>query len=242
MKRWLVLVAVVGLAACDASRDGREAYDEGRFLDALSAFRLADDGTSAEIAYDRALAALRAGELEDAEKAADAAAEIDPESFVPLRDFLRGNVAYAHCLAAEIETFRPGADLSSYDRAVALAEIARRHWVAAAMSRGDWSEARRNVERAVLMAQRLAARKAEAAARDERTRRPKAPQAKPVKPETAPRPKEPPRETESKVLETELSRADVLAILDRLAQVEHQKLDVRRTRRATQPAAVEKDW
>ena len=236
------------LAACDASGPGRAAYREGRFEEALVAWRDADaaagESAPAELAYDRALAALRAGKIDESESAADEAAARDGPGFAALRDFLRGNIAFARCLAAEVETFRPGAGASAYDEGIAHAETARKAWERAAASRDDWPEARRNAERAVLAAARLAARKAEAESQPDRPKSAKSPQVKDAPPPLPlPLPPRqgavPPSPTPSQL--AELPRAEVLALLERLAEKERQKLELRREQQRPKTPA-ERDW
>jgi hypothetical protein len=179
-------------------------------------------------AGDRAAAALRAGDWRDAERWAK---ELAP----PVRDFVRGNVAFAHCEMAERQASSAAAEPFAWDVAISYGRRARDFWKHAAMSRPDWPEARRNVERALLKLDELAQKKKEA----ERKREPdRKPQPKPIpkagKEDTRP-PKDEPRIEE-------LTPEQVLRLLDKLAKKEKEKVALRRSHRKVRMAEVERDW
>ncbi len=182
-------------------------------------------------AGDRAIAALRAGDWRDAETWA---AELAP----PLRDFVRGNVAFAHCLMAERQASSPAAEPFAWDVAISYGERARDFWQHAAMSRDDWPEARRNVERALLRLEELAQKKKEA---ERRRQSNKKPQPKP-KPRVDPQGGNDTQEPQEEPQLNELTPEQVLRLLDRLAEKEKEKLALRRSHRKVRMAGVERDW
>jgi len=230
------LLLLLLLAACDATADGRAAWRAGRYREAYAAFQ----GDSPELCFDRALAALRLGELDAAERAADGAARADP-AFAARRDFLRGNVAFQRSLRAEADAQRPGAPASLLERAQADAEDALAFWRLAAASRADWPEARRNVERALLRLDALREKRREGGGGD---RPPENPPPDGERPDTTPPPPPPDGGAEKEAeLETgELPPDRVLALLELLRRKEEEKREVRRAQRGAASAAVEKDW
>jgi hypothetical protein len=189
-------------------------------------------GDSAEAHYNRALAALAEGKLSDAEAEAGQTAELGG-----LSDFLRGNVAFARCGIAAAQAETPEAEPFAFDVAIRYAESARDLWQEAAMSREDWPAARRNVERALLklVELRILREEKKRDPRSERTPRPKPlPSPEPAPPETTPgEAPEPGGEV------TELSPEEVL---DRLAEKEKEKAELRRSERKKRMAGVERDW
>lgn len=255
-----VLVMLVLSAGCDATSPGREAYREGRFRDAHREFAAAadaaGDSASAELLYDRALAALRDGDPRDAESSARKSAERGGPGVVPLADFVRGSAAFARCETAALQASAPEAEPFAWDVAIGAAVTARDAWESAAASRDDWPAARRNVERALLKISELRAAKAEA----ERKRNPKSgprPNPKPLpQPKQSPDAKDPARpplppkpsgqgqgdEVTAEAQLAELSPSQVRQLFDRLAAKEKEKLTLRRARRQTAAADVERDW
>jgi hypothetical protein len=224
------------LAGCDGTAKGREAYRDGRYEEALLAF----DGSSPEVFYDRALAALRVGQWDVAlEAASEAAARGGPE-FAARRDFVRGNVAFARSEEAEAEAARPGADPTARERAQAHAEDAVAAWRSAAMSAPDWPEACRNVERALLRLDRLRERRTDGGQPD----RPSDPKPGPSPPGEPPPPPPDPGEEEAPPgpEAKELAPGDVLRLLERLKEKEREKVALREARRAAPAKGVERDW
>lgn len=252
----LLLVLAAG---CSRTRDGVDAWNDGRFEDAHRAFaeaaESAGDGATAALHWDHALAALRIGRLTEAETAADAAAEKGGGEFAALRDFLRGNAAFARSDVAAAQAGSAEAEPFALDVAIAHAETARRSWIAAAASRRDWPEARRNVERANLRLEALRKRKSETEAS---RKKPGAPEPRPVpippppdrrKPpdapgdETAPdRPKEPGTDAPTEAQTVELTPEAVARLFEVLEAREREKAAIRRSRRAARGGEVERDW
>lgn len=162
--------------------------------------------------YEETLAALRAGDLDLAAKAAEG---------TEWHAFVRGNVAFARSEAAE-----------KLDLQIALAEDAVAAWRMAAMQR-DWPEARRNVERGLLRLQGLYEKRS--------GKEPKPPQPKPP-PIPPPPGKEEGPETEAALEKGELAQAQVLRLLELLREKEAKKLAARRARLGAPQPGVEKDW
>ena len=212
-------------------------------------------GGEARDAYDEALAALTDGDLEAADAAAERAAGGD-DDVAPYGAFLRGNVAFAKAMLIAEEAKKPDADPRLRAPAIAYAENALAFWRTAATSRSDWPEARRNVERALLLLESLRERRSE----NDPQRRPppgsqdgtpeEAPPAPPPPPEPTPPPPIPgpgpeddgPEEVPTTVETTELPAADVLRLLDLLERKEGEKQAVRRVRQRRRSGDVERDW
>ncbi|MCC6671832.1 MAG: hypothetical protein IT458_12290 [Planctomycetes bacterium] len=238
----------------DAAAAGAQAWREGRYRDALASFtaavRAAGEDAAAELLHNQALAALRAGAPREAELAAERAAARGGPEFAGLREFVRGNAAFARCLVAAAQAASVEAEPFAFDVAIAHAEAARAAWQRALLQRGEWPEARRNVERAQRKLTEL--REAKAAAdrrRREEARKAGEPEPKPlpVQPdpsEPAPEPEGPKEETETEVQPQlqELRREEVRRLLDTLAAKEQEKRALRRREQQTQRVPVEKDW
>lgn len=263
--RFLRLTALAAaLAACDRAADGVREYESGRFREAMEAFAAAQgtssDDAPVELSYDEALAALRAGDTSRAESAAARAAAHGGPAFAELRDFVRGNAAFARSRLSEAQARGPEAEPFAWDVAIAQAESARSAWQAAAMSRADWPQARRNVERALLAVERLKALKAKAGEQKARSTAsapnlkkgaPKDPQRGPEIP-PPPRPVPPPPPTTGRPDGKPPERADaqqgdlppgqVMELLQVLAAKEREKLDQRRALQGAPRPGPEKDW
>ncbi len=241
MKKALLALPLCALLGNDeAFAAGLRAYRAGRFAEALAAFTEAEaragDAATPELLYDKALSALRAARFSEAESAAGAAAVRGGPEFTGLRDFLLGNVAFARCELAAAQASGPEAEPFAFDVALGQAERARLSWQRAALSRPDWPEARRNVERALLRLEELKQAREEARKRSEE-------QKKLEQPPEPPAP--PPTEEEARAIEAqvaELSPREVQELLARLGAKEKEKLALRRARRNDQPIEVEKDW
>ncbi len=245
---WLASAAAIvePAPAGDDFSAGMRAYREGRFQDALAAFtraaRSRGEDASAELYHNQALAALRSGDLEAAESAAEHAALRGGQGFVAIRDFLIGNVAFVRCGQAELLASQSEAEPFAFDVAIAHAQAARSSWQRAAIQRLDWPEARRNVERALLKLQTLKNKKAQIQKKKE-----KGPGEPPPEPERSAeqsrdREDEAVRDGKPEPMTSLLSPEEVLHLLDKLAQKEREKRAVREARRKLQETEVEKDW
>jgi len=196
------------------------------------------EDASASLLYNRALAALRAGRYREAEAAAERAAARGGREVAALASFLRGNIAFAAAERAERQAGTAGAEPFALQIAIAYAKSARDHWIAAATSRADWPEARRNVARALQTIEDLVDRKREAEKK-------KVPEPEP-KPAPLPEPgaereevePEPGKEPQIR----ELSPEQVLRLFERLEEKEREKVEVRRGHREERMAGVERDW
>lgn len=236
------------LLSGDPFADGMRAYAEGRYPDAVKAFLAAEaehgDAASPELLHNLSLAALRADELRMAESSAEKAAVRGGASFVPIRDFILGNVAFKRCLKAEVLAGRVEAGPVALDAAILHAETAVRSWQRAATSRDDWPEARRNVERALLKLDALKKEREER--RKKQNRKPKNQPPQPPAPQQQKDPTRRGRKVNQDRLVTaelkELSRAQVRRLLDKLAEKEKEKTGLRRKEQAAKRVAGDRDW
>jgi tetratricopeptide (TPR) repeat protein len=234
------LLLVMLLLGGDGFADGVRAYVEGRYRDALETFSAAEkadgEGASAELLYNKALAALRAGELREAESAAKKAAARGGPAIATLCDFLRGNIAFARCRKTEAEAYGPLALPTAFDAAIAHAEAASRAWELAAATRTDWLEARRNVERARL---KLAELKRKKEAAEQQTMRLPDPQPLPKAEDQGDVSEE---ETDIDAQLRALTPEQIESLFEKLDEKEKEKLALRRARRRQKRSEVEKDW
>lgn len=121
--------------------DGHALFRAGRFAEAQSAFQAALDADpeDAEIAWNLALAAWRAGDAQTAEVAAEKAATLSGGRFAPLRDGLLGNLRYE--AARQAVEGDPAQALES-------ARAARDHFLRGALDDPGNAALKRNLERA----------------------------------------------------------------------------------------------
>lgn len=248
MKRGLLILLIAGSATI---ADGVSAFRERRFSDAHRIFLKLDaeagSHAPASLAHDRALAALRAGALDDVMPSIERAILRGGPEFEPLRTFLAGNVAFERCLSALAMARLPEAGPDAFALAEVEARKAFAAWSEAAARRGGWPEAARNAERALrrLEALREEAEKARKAAKKERA----APEAKPTPPEPGeeavgeeeplPGPEEaPPLD----LILHDLPAHELSRLLERLATKDKEKKDARRTAQSGRPALGGRDW
>jgi len=234
------LLLLVLLAVSCGDVPGEDAYEEGRYEEAHAALVETTEAESAppEHLLARALAGLRFGNLPDAGTTLDRLdGEADP-ALAGFADFLRGNVAFARCEIAESQARTPEAEPFAFDIAISFGESARDAWRRAALSRSDWPEARRNVERALLKIEDL---KAQKSARTDERKKERTP-----RPKIIPRPPDPtdsnPENIDANPLKKELSPEQVMALLEKLGEKEREKKTLRREKRAERMPEVEKDW
>ena len=246
MRRALPLLVLAAIGACDRYGDGIDAYDAGDYKEAHRIFREAleaggDEGP-AELFYNRALAALRDTDTTAAIAAADRAAARGDAEIEALCEFLRGNAWFHRCELAAKQADMPQAEPFAFDVAIMFGKRALSYWKRAAMTRNDWPEARRNVERALKKIEELERKKAEAEDRTKRERNPNPKQdPQPPPPRDDPKPEPDPKEPE-KVTASELNPGEVMQLLERLVEKEREKRDLRRAERGKRAAGVEKDW
>lgn len=240
-------VLILALLSGDVLSSGIAAYREGRFRDALEAFRSAEtragDAASAELLYDRARAALAVGELVEAQIAAEKAAARGGDRFLALRDFLEGSVAFERCLRAEVMVSGPDARPGAFDRPIRRAREARDAWIRAAASRADWPQARRNLERALLKLEQLERQQAELRQQDVQDEQKKDDRNRPD-PRLADQRQREERGSapELDLIDDELTPEQVLALFERLDEKEREKGALRRAQRRVRQQDVEKDW
>jgi len=200
-----------------------------------------DEGAVA--AYNRALAAMRAGEPRVAATEAEHAAALDDGRVHELAIFLKGNAVYAQCLTAELAAGTDAAEPFAFDVAITYGESALDLWTRAAMLRDDWPAARRNAERALRKLRDLRRKKAEA---EDKQRKRNDPKPKPQPPKPPPINPDPGKKVDedptTKVRTAELSPDEVIRLMDRLAEKEKEKLEVRRSERKKRAGSTERDW
>ncbi|HKE00999.1 MAG TPA: hypothetical protein VKE69_08320 [Planctomycetota bacterium] len=260
----------VALAGGDAFREGVEAYRAGRYADALAALARAEqeagDRAAPELLYDKALAALGAGDPHEAQASAERAAARGGPDLARAADFVRGNAAFLLCESAEKDAEKPDALPDAYDAAIASAETARDAWIAAASREVDDPAARRNVERAVRKIEDLKRKKKEREEKQKPESQPSSrPSSQPSPPESRPQsqpssesqpsPKDPqqpqeqqqdqppqPKDSESQEPPpNELSPEEVQRLLDKLDEKDQERREKMRAR-VRIPMRAKKDW
>lgn len=247
------LLLYLALQTGDPFAEGVRAYRADDFEAAFTAFAAADaeagETATPELLYDLALAALRAGKLREAEVAAERAAARGGAEFGARRDFLVANVAFTRSAQAKRQATQVEAEPFAFDVAIAHARTALRAWQAAAMAPspngGDWPEARRNAERALLELDELARLKA-AAEKRQAEKLGGQPEVKLIPVDDGKEPEAPDRPEEEAVQPdaqlAELKPDDVRKLLDKLAAKEKEKLAIRRRQQQERHSGVEKDW
>lgn len=243
-----VLLCFLLLLSGDPFEEGMRAYEEGRFADAVRLFLAAEadlgEDAPAELLHDLALAALRADDLLLAESSAEKAAVRGGARLAPQRDFILGNVAFKRCLKAEVLGGRVEAGPVALDAAILHAETAAGSWQRAAISRADWPEARRNVERALLKLEALKKVREERRKKQGRTPRnqPPAPPAPVRQRDPSQRGRKVNQDWLVRAQLKELSYAQVRRLLDKLSEKEKEKARLRKKEQASKRVAGERDW
>lgn len=240
MKYMIFLVLAAGTAGF---AEGVNAFRDGRFQQALDSFSRtegdAGHDASAELLYNKALAALCAGELLEAETSAEMAAARGGVRFRNLRDFIAGNAAFQRCERALEATVERDVQPSAFDAAIVHAEAARDSWQLAAASRSDWPEARRNVERALRKLAELRQKREESRQRQQEKKQKKKPEPPMPEPDS---PGSEQKTRKAAPLLNELAPHEVLRLFDKLEEKQEEKLGLRRSERRKEKDRVEKDW
>ena len=180
--------------------------------------------------------------------------DAEPKELAARRVFLEGNAAFAKSEEAERASKQPNADPTTLEFAIVRAEDAVAFWRKAAVTRNDWPEARRNVERGLLLLKRLRAEQADKNKKpDNKPSEP--PDAKPVpppdgKPLVPPPPPPPPgpdtpdptAKPQPEAATPDLTPEQVMKLFEVLQEKEKQKLVARRADRKARSIDVEKDW
>lgn len=156
-----VLATLLALLSGGERERGLQLYRDGRFAEAAAAFRaaIAEDGDSAELQWNLALACWRAGDLAAAETAAEKYAALDRDARVDLHAGLLGAVRHdeARALQAQADADAgqppaagapPSDPLPLLEAAKKKAEVARDHFVRGAAAHAT-PELRRNLERSL---------------------------------------------------------------------------------------------
>lgn len=240
-----LLLAMVLLVGGGDFAVGLRAYREGDFESAYAAFTAAVEQqgelASAELLHDQALAAARLGMWPEMEAAATRAAERGGAVFAARRDFLRGNAAFARGQEAAGKAAIGDSGPAAWDLAIALIEAAGSSWQAAATSRRDWPEARRNAERALRALEELRQKREQARRRQGGEPKPPAPPSE-LPPTTLPQPPDGQPPSPEGQPPVELSAEEMQKLLEQLARQERDKQEQRRARRAGRRGGVERDW
>ncbi|MAB80946.1 MAG: hypothetical protein CMJ89_16490 [Planctomycetes bacterium] len=239
----LVLFGWLGMA------DGVTAYNGGRYAEASETFARAEEraghGAGPELLFDRALAALRAGDLRVAEYSAEKAVVRGGAEFESLRIFLFANAAFGRSLRAEAEAGLRDADPTAFGRAIDHLGRAIELWRVAAMRNdfhGDWPAARRNLERALRKLEELEKKKEEAE-QNQNKKKEKEPEQKQEEPTEDPDAQSEEQERQATPQpEVDLSSAELAQLFERLRAMEREKRELRQERRRVRSADVEKDW
>lgn len=148
----LVLLLPVAVLAQDGGEPrARMLYAEGRHAESMAAWQdlVAREGDRPHLLANLALSALRAGELQEAQSAADRYAAVAGDGLRKgLHQGLLGCIRFEESLAAEQAPQSPmGNPLEPIEQAIARAESARTHFLEAASAPDGGPEARRNLER-----------------------------------------------------------------------------------------------
>lgn len=157
----IVLATLLALVPGGERERGLRLYREGRFVEAAAAFRaaIAEDGDSAELQWNLALATWRAGDLAAAETAAEKYAALDRAARPGLHAGLLGAVRHdeAKALQAQADAAagqppaageQPADPLPLLEQAKQKAEAARDHFVRGAQAE-SLPELQRNLERSL---------------------------------------------------------------------------------------------
>jgi hypothetical protein len=234
-----LLLGALGYAA------GVKAYEAGRYAEALDSFtrveRRAGNTASADLLFNRALAALRAGDLRVAEYSAEKAVVRGGAAFEDLRLFLFANTAFGRCERAEAEADLRDADPTAIGRAFAHIEEAIELWRELVLRRDDQPAARRNLERALRKLDELEKKKEEAEQKQntKKEREPEEEEEEPEDPDAQPEEEE---QQPTAQPEIDLSSAELAQLFERLRQMEREKRQLRRERQRVRSADVERDW
>jgi len=164
MKLAGLLVAWLALTGGERER-GLQLYHDGKFAEAVAAFRaaIAHDGDSAELQWNLALASWRAGDLAAAETAAEKYAAMAKNARVDLHAGLLGAVRHDEAKAFEAQAGSPPATaggepapdpLPLLEQALLKATQARDHFVRGASANAS-AELLRNTERSLRLIEGL---------------------------------------------------------------------------------------
>lgn len=147
----VLLLPVAVLAQEGGEQRARTLYAEGRHAESMAEWQqlVTREGDRPHLLANLALSALRAGELQEAQSAADRYAAVAGEDL--RKGFLQGllgNIRFEESLAAEKAQQAPtGNPLEPLEQAIARAETARTHFLEAAGAPDAGPEAKRNLER-----------------------------------------------------------------------------------------------
>lgn len=247
------LVALgLGLLGPCTMKDGVDAFHAGEYPRAYQALTRAEErcgvDADARLVFDRALAALQAGDLRAAEFSADKALVraglLQGAAFEDLRVFLFANVAVRRSMRAEAEAELIDADPTAFTRAILHVDEAVELWktLVVGRDRKEWPAARRNLERALKRRADLETRREEAEARQNRKKEQELHEIPEEEPEDAEaRPEEQEEKARPQLL-AELSPQELARLFEKLEALEKEKRELRGERQRVRSRDVEKDW
>lgn len=260
MPAHLRLIAALLLAATSACADadrGLAAYRAGNYAEASRDLgpvaEAAGSDASVALAFDAALAAVRAGDPVAARsRLRQAWSARGAEGAVDELTFLEGVVGVAEAEVSAAQARSVESEPFAWDIAIGTATSAMESFRKAAASRDDWPAARRNAERARLMV--LAFRR-EKAASDPAGRKASTPEVRLIPKDTAQGESQPdpsiPGEpggqegdaaAEDAARIAELAPEDLPRLLEILGRKDEEKRTLRKEARSARSAGVEKDW
>lgn len=240
-----IAALLLSLASCaDEMAEGVLLFEAGKPKQALHMFRLAErragNSASTELLYNRALAALAAAELSDAETSAERLASrgalaMGETAVWGTRDFLRGLASYQRAAWASEEAKLPEADPTALPQALLHARAAIRHFRHACMTRKDWPLARRNLERCLALLDSIEKQRDEALKQQKRKK-------EKSKEEENEKGEEEEKKIQSQTAPLAFSAAEMRRIFAKLLEKEEEKRQLRRALQLRGRFAVEKDW
>lgn len=253
------LLGVLLLAACDPVAPGRAALEAGdagaarsHFSDALEQ---ADEGDRGDLRYGLAVAQFQDGALDLADETAQG---LLPEDGLARTSFLRGCIAMARAETALAQAQDVVSEPFAFDLAVRRAEKSVAFFTDAVVAGEGDPAAARNLERASLRLAEIRRLRDEAGGGARRTSGGPKIRLHPTSGETtAGGPDKPPATTSDEsaaegdagdegpdavATGEELSRSDVLGLLERLGEKEREKRRLRAETRSRQRRPGERDW
>ena len=235
MKTVLAFIALMlGLHSCA----GHQSFEEGEYREAAEAFRRSADSSGSGWAwFNLGVAALRAGDLPDAEQAAERAVVAGGPSFRSNRDFILGLIQTERFTKAEMLAKLPEAGQPEMDNALRLASNAIWQFERAIIEKdAPWPKAMRNIERLWIRVGVLQAVEAKA-----RKKQGKSTRSKPIQPR--PSRKQPTRSDNPIQFNSKpLNQEAVARVRKKLAGIAHRKMQLRRAAQESRSPAGGRDW
>jgi Ca-activated chloride channel homolog len=145
-----VLLLLTVASVLPAQKDPMQLYQQGRYAEAVHAFRkaLEDDKGDPLLNYNLAVSLWRQGEADEAETAAEKTATLSEGRLDALRDGILGNLRFEAALKKAAEQTK-GPRSKILEAAVDLMVQARKHYQRGAVRPGAGPALARNLERAI---------------------------------------------------------------------------------------------